>query len=109
MFSHLWYDPDWEHSAPTATLSRTLTTTSCCGLDLPRREFDQIPGDLSVIDAGWGVPRTRLRAAAESSEADWSPEVAGRSSVSPGGPARSARFTDLTGAVVSSDLESPGP
>ena len=38
--------------------------------------YGSVPGDLSVIDAGWEFQRLLARIAAESSEADWSPEVA---------------------------------
>ena len=60
---------------------------------------DQIPGDLSVIDAGWEFRGLLARVAAESSEADWSPEVAGMIGQARVELARSARSDDLGGAA----------
>ena len=45
---------------------------------------DQIPRDLSVIDAGWEFRGLLARVATESREADWSPEVAADDWPSPG-------------------------
>ena len=60
---------------------------------------DQIPGDLSVIDAGWESRGLLARVAAESSEADWSPEVAGMIGQARVELARSGRIGDLGGAA----------
>src|SRR5208282_1180050 len=73
LLPHLWYDPDWEYSAPGALamhphhdeLLRDLICRAACS--------GQIPGDLSVIDAGWEFRRFLARIAVQSSEGDWSP------------------------------------
>ena len=64
LLPHLWYDPDWEYAAPAALamhpqrdqLLRDLICRAACS--------DQIPGDLSVIDAGWQARGLLARVAA---------------------------------------------
>ena len=57
------------------------------------------PEDFSVIDAGWEFRRFLARVAAESSETDWSPEVAGMIGQARVELARSGRTGDLGGAA----------
>ena len=77
LLPHLWYDPDWEYAAPAALAMHPQHDQLLRDLICRAARSDQIPGDLSVIDAGWQVRGLLARVAAESSEADWSPEVAG--------------------------------
>jgi len=74
LLKHLWYDLDWEYTAPGA-----LTTH-------PRREQvlkklirlvtgeDQPPIDLAAVDGCWEIRRFLARVAQESCEVDWSPK-----------------------------------
>jgi hypothetical protein len=77
LFQHLWYDPDWEYSAPAALAMHPQRDRLLQSVICRAARSRQIPGDLSVIDAGWEVRRLLVRVAAESSEADWSPALAG--------------------------------
>jgi tetratricopeptide (TPR) repeat protein len=76
LLPHLWYDPDWEYTAPTAiamhpkrdkVVQELLCRAACSG---------QVPRDLSAISAGREVYDLLARVAAESKEDDWSPEAA---------------------------------
>jgi hypothetical protein len=77
LLPHLWYDPDWEYSAPAALaahpdrdqLVRELICRAACS--------DGLPEDLSSIDAGWEFRKLLTRVMHESRESNWSPEVAG--------------------------------
>ena len=99
LLPHVWYDPDWEYAAPAALamhpqrdqLLRDLICRAACS--------DHIPGDLSVIDAGWQARGLLARVAAESREADWSPEIAGMIGQARVELAQSGRFRDLGGAA----------
>ena len=75
LLPHLWYDPDWEHTAPAAIAMHPEHDQLLQELIHRAAQSDQIPEDLSVIDAGWEFRRFLARVAAESSEADWSPKV----------------------------------
>ena len=96
---HLWYDPDWEYAAPAALAMHPQHDQLLRDLICRAARSDQIPGDLSVIDAGWEFRGLLARVAAESSEADWSPEVAGMIGQARVELARSGRFGDLGGAA----------
>jgi hypothetical protein len=77
LLPHLWYDPDWEYTAPAAIAMHdehdaVLRALICDAAGRP----DEIPGDLSVIDAGGQMLRLLARVAAESRESAWSPELA---------------------------------
>ena len=99
LLPHLWYDPDWEYAAPAALAMHPQRDQLLRDLICRAARSDQIPGDLSVIDAGWEVRGLLARVAAESSEADWSPEVAGMIGQARVELARSGRFGDLGGAA----------
>ena len=68
-------------------------------IDLPRHEVHRLPGDLSVIDARVGFPRLLARVAAESSQTDWSAEIAEMIGQARIELARSGRTGDLGGAA----------
>ena len=110
LLPHLWYDPDWEHAAPAALAMHPQRDQLLRDLICRAASSDQIPGDLSVIDAGWQARGLLARVAAESSEADWSPEVAGIIGQARVELAQSGRFGDLGGAAHwgTSDREARG-
>ena len=99
LLPHVWYDRDWEYTAPAAIAmhpkhDQLLRTIVCRAA-----RSDQIPGDLSVIDAGWEFRGLLARVASESSEAAWPPETAGMIAQARAELARSARIRDLSSAV----------
>lgn len=75
LLPHLWYDPDWEYSAPAAIALHPQHDQLLRNLLCRAARSDQIP-DLSAIDARLEYRRLLARVASESSEADWSPELA---------------------------------
>ena len=99
LLPHIWYDPDWEYAAPTAIAMHPQHDQLLRDLICSAASSDQIPGDLSVIDAGWEFRGLLARVASESSEADWSPEVAGLIGQAREELARSDRTDDLGGAT----------
>ena len=99
LFPHLWYDPDWEYAAPAALAMHPQHDQLVRDLTCRAARSDQLPGDLSVIDAGWEFRGLLARVASESGEADWSPEVAGMIGQARVDLARSARIDDLGGAA----------
>ena len=99
LLPHLWYDPDWEYAAPAALAMHPQRDQLLRDLICRAARSDQIPGDLSVIDAGWQARGLLARVAAESSESDWSPEIAGMIGRARVELAQSGRFGDLGGAA----------
>ena len=99
LLPHLWYDPDWEYAAPAALAMHPQRDQLLRDLICRAASSDQIPEDLSVIDAGWQARGLLARVAAESSEADWSPEVARDDWPSPGGARSVGPLRDLGGAA----------
>jgi hypothetical protein len=99
LLPHLWYDPDWEYTAPAALAMHPQHDQLVRELICRAARSDHIPGDLCVIDAGWQARGLLARVAAESSESDWSPEVAGMIGQARVDLARSRRFSDLGGAA----------
>jgi hypothetical protein len=77
LLPHLWFDPDWEYVVPAALAMHPDRDRLVRELILRVAGSDQLPGDLSVIDAGWEVRGILARVATESRWTDWSPEVAG--------------------------------
>jgi CRP-like cAMP-binding protein len=57
LLPHLWYDPDWEYAAPAALAMHPqhdqLVRDLICRAICRAASSHQVPGDLSVIDAGW--------------------------------------------------------
>ena len=99
LLPHLWYDPDWEYAAPAAVAMHPEHDQLLRDLICRAARSDQIPGDLSVIDAEWQARGLLARVAAESSEADWSPEIAGMIGQARVELAQSFHFQDLGGAA----------
>ena len=99
LLPHLWYDPDWEYAAPAAIARHPQHDQLLRELICRAARSDHIPGDLSVIDAGWQARGLLARVAAESSEPDWSPEVAGMIGQARVELARSGRLGYLGGAA----------
>jgi hypothetical protein len=87
LLPHIWYDSDWEYTAPTAVarhpqhdevlreLIRQSATPGQVQQDPPGGPA-VLPRDLSVIDAGWEFRRFLACVAEESSEADWPAGIA---------------------------------
>ena len=95
LLPHLWYDPDWEYSAPEAIAMHPERDQLLRDLIYRATNSDHLPEDLSVIDGAWEFRKLLARVAAESSAADWSPEIAGMISASPGWISHS-QFTSTT-------------
>jgi NACHT domain len=75
LFSHLWYDPDWEYSAPAAIAMHPERDHLLETLIGRASGSSQLPEDLSHFDVTWEFRGLLARVAVESSEADWSPEL----------------------------------
>jgi hypothetical protein len=76
LLPHLWYDPDWEYSAPAAIAMHPQHDQLLRDLIRHAARSHRLPQDLSIIDAGWEFRGLLARIMAESSEADWSAEIA---------------------------------
>jgi hypothetical protein len=76
LLPHLWYDPDWEYTAPAALVMHGEHDQLLRRLICLAARSDDVPRDLSIIDADWEFRGFLARVAAESSEADWSRETA---------------------------------
>ena len=77
LFPHLWYDSGWEYSAPVAIAAHPQRDQLLRNLISRAADLEQIAGDFAVIGTRWEFSELLVRLAVESSEADWSPEVAG--------------------------------
>jgi hypothetical protein len=75
LLPHLWYDPDWEYTAPAAIAMHHKRDQLLQDLTRRAARSAQIPSDLSVIDAGWEFRGFLARVADDSGESDWSPQV----------------------------------
>jgi hypothetical protein len=75
LLAHLWYDPDWEYSAPAAIAMHPDHNQLLRDLICRAANSDRIPVDLSAIDAGVEIRGLLARVAAESDEASWSPDL----------------------------------
>jgi lysophospholipid acyltransferase (LPLAT)-like uncharacterized protein len=76
LLPHLWYDPDWEYSAPAAIAMHPQRDQLLRDLICQAARSHSLPRDLSIIDAGWEFRGLLARIMAESGEADWSAEIA---------------------------------
>ena len=77
LFPHLWHDPDWEYSASAALAAHPQRDHLLRSLIDRTADLEQISGEFSVIGTRGEFSELFIRLAAESSEGDWSPEVAG--------------------------------
>ena len=99
LLPHLWYDPDWEYAAPAALAMHPGRDQVLRDLMRRAARSDQVPADLSVIDAMGEFRRFLARVASHSSERDWSPEAAGMIGQARVELARSSRIGDLGGGA----------
>jgi hypothetical protein len=76
LLPHLWYDPDWEFSAPAAIAMHPHRNELLQELLRRAARSKQFPRDLSVINAGREMSTLLVRVAWESGETCWSPENA---------------------------------
>ena len=76
LLPHLWYDPDWEYTAPAAIAMHPKHDEVLRALLCRANRSDEIPSSLSVIDAGGEVHKLLARIAAESKQNAWPPDLA---------------------------------
>ena len=99
LLPHLWYDPDWEYSAPAALAMHPQHDELLRDLIYRAARSEQMPADLSVLDAQWEFRAFLARVAAETREGDWSPEMSQVIGQAREELARSPRFGDLEGTA----------
>ena len=76
LLPHLWYDPDWEYTAPAAIAMHPEHDKVLRALLCHASRSAEVPADLSVVDAGGEVRKLLARVAAESAEdGGWSDEL----------------------------------
>ena len=100
LLPHLWQDADWEYSAPAAIAMHPQCDQLLRELICQAARSQQLPEDLSVIDAGWDFRGLLARVVAESSETDWSPGIAEMISSARLDLARSGRIDALGGSAL---------
>lgn len=76
LLPHIWYDSDWEYAAPAAIVAHPECNQVLRGLLSRAIGSTRLPGDLSALDPSWELRGLLARIAAESSESDWSSEIA---------------------------------
>ncbi|MGO9082368.1 MAG: NACHT domain-containing protein [Streptosporangiaceae bacterium] len=76
MLPHLWFDSDWEYTAPAAIAMHPEHDALVRKLICRAARSEVIPDDLSVIDAGLELRGLLTRVTAESGEAQWTPGLA---------------------------------
>ena len=76
LLPHLWYDADWEYSAPLAIAMHPQHDQLLRDLICRASRSDRIVEDISAINGGMEFQGLLARIAAESVEADWSSEIA---------------------------------
>jgi hypothetical protein len=99
LLPHLWYDPDWEYTAPSAIAMHPRHDQLLQKLICRASRSDDMPRSLSGIDAGRQFRTLLARIAADSDETDWCTELAeviGRARID---LAWSGRFDDLDSAA----------
>jgi NACHT domain-containing protein len=99
LLPHLWFDPDWEYSAPAAIAMHPEHDQLLRDLICRAAGSDKMPEDLSIIDGGREFRALLARVAAESRESDWAPESAALIGDARAVLARSAFTDDLSAAV----------
>jgi len=98
LLPHIWYDPDWEYPAPAAIAMHQQRDQVLRNLICLAARSDHIPKDLHIIDAAWEFRRFLARLATESTETDWSPQMARLISQARVELAQAGHITDLNGA-----------
>ena len=76
LMPHLWFDQDWEYVVPAALAMHPERNQLLRKLLCRAANADEIPADISVIDGVGELRMLLTRIATESSQADWSPELA---------------------------------
>jgi NACHT domain len=76
LVNHLWYDPDWEYTAPASLAMHPERDQVLEHLIRRLTGGGRFPADLAAIDGCWEIRRFLARVAQESSERDWAPEAA---------------------------------
>jgi hypothetical protein len=76
LLPHLWLDHDWEYVAPAAIAAHPQHDQLVRDLTALAADSDQMPVDLASVDWGFSIRELLSRVASESSETDWSPQVA---------------------------------
>jgi hypothetical protein len=76
LLPHVWFDPDWEYSAAAALAMHPQRDQILRDLICQAAQEEQVPQDLSGIDGSWQFRKFLVRVAADSSEADWSSDMA---------------------------------
>jgi hypothetical protein len=76
LLPHLWYDPDWEYTAPAALVMHPQHDHILRELICRAARSNIFPPDISAIDADGEFKRFLTRVVAESSGTRWSAEIA---------------------------------
>ncbi len=76
LLPHLWYDPDWEYSAPAALVMHSQHDEVLRKLLSRVIRSDVTSASSSLIDGGRELRAFMARLAAESTEDDWPPDMA---------------------------------
>jgi NACHT domain len=76
LLPHLWYEPDWEYTAPAAIAMHEEHGEVLRGLLCHASGSDELPGDLAAIDAGGQLSKLLARVATESRQDAWPAELA---------------------------------
>ncbi len=99
LLPHLWYDPDWEYTAPAAVVMHPQHDQLLQSLICRAAGQSHLPAALSTIDAGWEFRGFLARIAAESYQADWSATTADVINRARVDLAMAGRFENLGGAI----------
>ncbi|WP_187365644.1 NACHT domain-containing protein [Trebonia kvetii] len=76
LLKHLWYDPDWEYTAPAALAMHPRRDQVLKELICQAAQSECVPDDLASIDGCWELRRFLTRVAEESLEDSWMAESA---------------------------------
>jgi tetratricopeptide (TPR) repeat protein len=99
LLPHLWHDPDWEDAAPTAVAMHGQRDKLLKDLVRSAARSDDVPDDLSVIDAGGEFRAFLARVATQSDPAQWQPRTARIISQARVDLAMAGRTADLIGTA----------
>ena len=99
LLPHLWYDRDWQYSAPSALVIHPQHNQLLWDLMRLAVGSEQPPGGICDVEAGWEFRQFLARVATESNETDWSREATGIIGQARVELAMSGRVDDLGGAA----------